>query len=248
MRQMMNRIWLWVLLVFFYIFIFSPFHVMAQKTETWWETILRVAGISATPSSQKGPRDQITNGELWIVNADGGNRFQLVEGHGIRSPIFHQDQQSVLALRGEEIVEVKVSGLIESPLPLFFVPGITKLVGGLKDGSNSILILLKDDTVGLLSLETRKVTLLSYDATSSENRQMVNHLRGWSREYGDSRLYVERQTEVGLGGITTEWTDVFLKNGQKSPENLSNCQGTNCSQPSLSSDGTLVVYVKESSS
>jgi len=244
----MSRIWSWVLVLVFFSFTFFPFPVNAEKTETWWEAILRVAGISATPSSLKGPRDSMTDGELWVVNAEGGGRFQIVAGREFRSPIFRQDQQSVLALRGEEIVEVKVSGLIETPIPLFSVSGIGKLVGGIKDDSDTILILQKGDTVGLLSLETGQVTPLPYDTKSSEDRQMVNHLRDWSREYGDSRLYVERQTDVGLGGITIEWTDVYVKEGQKSPENLSHCQGTNCSQPSLSPDETLVVYVKESQS
>jgi len=245
-RRLMNRIGSWMLIVVFFCFIFSPFQLNAEKTESWWETILRVAGISATPSSQKGPGDKIENGELWIVNVDGGNRFQIVEGRGFRSPIFRQDQSSVLALKEDEIVEIKVSGLIETPIPLFSVSGITKLVGGVKDDSDTILVLQTDDAVGLLSLETGQVTPLPYDAKSSEARRMINHLRGWSREYGNSRLYVERQTDVGLGGFTTEWTDVIFKEGQKSPENLSHCQGTNCRQPSLSPDGTLVVYVKES--
>jgi len=242
----MNRIGLWMFIVVCFSFIFSSFQLNAEKTESWWELLLRVAGISATPSSQKGPGDIPERGELWIVNAEGGDRCQIVEGSSFRSPIFRQDQNSVLALKGNEIVEIKVSCLIETPTSLFSVLGIAKLVGGVKDDSDTILVLQTDEAVGLLSLETGHVTPLPFDDKSSEARRMINHLRGWSRDYGDSRLYVERQTAVGLGSITTEWTDVLFKKGKQSPGNLSDCQGINCSQPSLSPDGTLVAYIKES--
>ena len=71
------------------------------------------------------------------------------------------------------------------------------------------------------------------------------HLRGWDRNYGDTRVYVRDERKPGLAG-DVQWTDVYVKRGAANPVNVSRCDGTPCSQPSLSSDGKLVVFIRAS--
>jgi len=82
-----------------------------------------------------------------------------------------------------------------------------------------------------------------YDPASSQDLQMVEDLGGWSRTYGDRHIYVHRQAKQALSG-TVEWSDVFLKVDNQPPVDVSQCNGVNCGQPSLSADGHWLVFVK----
>ena len=75
---------------------------------------------------------------------------------------------------------------------------------------------------------------------------MLTHLRGWERVYGNTKVYVKKETRTDLSGLL-EWTDVYLKQSDKDPRNVSKCDGINCGQPSSSENGRYVVYVKATS-
>ena len=72
---------------------------------------------------------------------------------------------------------------------------------------------------------------------------MLEHLSAWDRDYGETRVYINQQTKSGMAG-TLSWTDVFLKKASNTPINVSNCDGVNCGQPSLSPDGKLLAFVR----
>ena len=97
--------------------------------------------------------------------------------------------------------------------------------------------------VGLLTVGTGAVAIVPYDPASSQDLQMVENLEGWSRTYGERSISVKRQAKQALSG-TVEWSDVFLKAGNQAPVDVSQCDGVNCGQPSLSQDGRLLVFVK----
>ena len=63
------------------------------------------------------------------------------------------------------------------------------------------------------------------------------------RVYGDTKVYVRTESKSDMAG-SVGWTDVYLKQGNNSPLNVSRCDGVNCGQPSLSNDGRQVVFVK----
>lgn len=73
---------------------------------------------------------------------------------------------------------------------------------------------------------------------------MLGQLKGWERVYGDVRVYPEQRTKKAMGRTVT-WTDVFLQKGNDVPLNLSNDDGINCGQPSLSQNRNFVAYVKQ---
>ena len=60
----------------------------AAQGGSFLQTLLRVTGISATPSSQKGPGDELQAGDVWIASRAQGTRLRLTREGGYRSPVF----------------------------------------------------------------------------------------------------------------------------------------------------------------
>jgi len=218
-----------------------------QTTSTSFvEKLLKFFGISDSPSTLKGPGDEVVSGELWVADLDSGSTRALTSMGGYRSPVFVSGTKDVLALRGIEVMRIP-SGGGESK-KLCSVDTITKLVGASAEESGKVLILLRGEAasrprVGLLSTTTGVVTVVPYDPASSQDMQMVENLQGWSRTYGDQRIYVKRRAKPALSG-TVEWSDVFRKVANSEPVDVSQCDGTDCGQPSLSENGHLLVFVK----
>jgi Tol biopolymer transport system component len=94
-----------------------------------------------------------------------------------------------------------------------------------------------------VSLKSGRVTALPYDAKSSDQRLMLEQVRAQDREYGDTLLYTKTESKRGLSR-NIEWTDVYLRRGNTVPQNISACDGVNCTQPALSPDGRSVAFVK----
>ena len=55
---------------------------------------------------------------------------------------------------------------------------------------------------------------------------------------------MEKNDKEGPGGMTIEFTDVYLKRGSYPPINLSHGNRISSSQPSLSGDGQKVVFIR----
>jgi hypothetical protein len=84
---------------------------------------------------------------------------------------------------------------------------------------------------------------MPYDPASSQDLQIVENLQQWSRIYGDRHVYVESRTKHAFSG-KVECSDVFLKEGNQEPVDVSQCDGVKCGQPSLSEDGRQLLFVK----
>lgn len=216
-----------------------------QKTESFWEKVLRISGISASPSTLRGPGDEVVSGQIYVVEIGSMKARTLAPGDGYRSPVFVPKSNDILALEGSTIVRIPLGG--GAPTSLYAVNAISKLVGLSQDNANELLILRENRSgqteVGLLSLGTGVVAPISYDPASIEDNHLLEHLRSWDRVYGDKSLYVKAQEKHTLSGIV-EYVDVFLRVGNGQPLDVSNCDGANCGQPSLSSDGARVVFIR----
>lgn len=216
-----------------------------KKKQSFWQRLLRFAGISATPSAQKAPDDGATAGDIWLVRVNSSDKLRLTNDGGYRSPIFLTGDKSILALKGNDVVKLALTG--GSPNRLFNLKGAVKLVGLNMDDPNSILILLEDPdrhpALGLLSLKSGQVTEMSPEGDDREFRRALAHAQGWERVYGTAKVYVKTEVKNDLAG-SLEWSDVYLKHSETEPKNLSQCDGINCGQPSLSQDGRHVVYIK----
>jgi len=210
------------------------------------EKVLKFLGISDSPGTLKGPGDEVGSGELWLADLQAKTTRALTSGEGYRSPIFLAGAKDVLALRGSEVM--RFSGGGGEGKKLYSLDGILKLVGANSEDAGTVLILLRADAgghprVGELTVSTGKVTLVPYDPASDQDLLMVEALSAWSRTYGDRHIYVQKQTKEAFSG-KVEWHDVFLQVGSQPPVDVSQCDGVNCGQPSISTDGRWLVFVK----
>jgi hypothetical protein len=222
----------------------SPTPQKPARREPLWKRLLQIAGITATPNTQKGPGDNDSVGDVWVVDLSLNRQLKVTQAGGYHSPIFASGDQAILALQGNVIVKIPIAG--GEARKLFTLKGVTKLVGVSRDDQSKVLVLSDEEnqiSIEFLSLTSGKMTVVPFDEKSKDDRHTMVHLRGWERVYGDSKVYVESETKSGLAG-PIEWTDVYLKQPASEPINLSRCDGTNCSQPSLSQNKRFVAYIK----
>ena len=213
-----------------------------RPPESVLSKLLRIAGLTAAPSQMRGPADDAAVGDIWIVNVDGRSARALTSDGGYRSPIFNGPD--VLALRANAIVRLGVQR--GSAVAVQNVPGMVKLVG--IDAANSAeVVVLLDAPAGsplaVVSLQNGKLTPLAYDASSDQQRRVLAQIRAQDRTYGETAVYTKTETKPGLSR-PIEWTDVFVRRGSGSPQNVSACDGVSCVQPALSPDGRSVAFVK----
>jgi hypothetical protein len=217
----------------------------SSKPESFWDKVLRYAGISHDASNLKAPGDEVISGGIWISDLTAGAAKKVSSSGGYRSPIFVPGRNVILALNGANVVEVDPAS--QKGVIRYATPSISKLVGFSLDNPDSILVLLDKGggrpAPGLLSMSSGKINQLSYDPTSSRDLEMIEQLQSWERTYGNTSVYTKRQSKETLYG-SAEWTDVYLKQDAKPPVDVSNCDGVNCGQPSLSADGRTVVFIR----
>jgi hypothetical protein len=184
----------------------------------------------------------VESGEVWAIRISSFTVSQLTAVGGYRSPVFVPGGDSVLALRGADLVRITI--VEPDPTVLFSLPHIVKLVGFSPNDPDNVLAVFEEDRIGLVNLSTQKVMFIEHNA-SGEDRDMVNSLKAWERDYGGVCLFVKPAEE--LGG----YMDVYIRDrgcevkNQGREVNLSRCRVFNCGQPSLSSDSKRVVFVRD---
>jgi hypothetical protein len=218
-----------------------------QKTESFWAKVLRIAGVSTTPASLRSD-DQVTSGDIWWVSAtEKAVPQRLTRDGGYYSPVFDAPAQNVLALKSGDLYRVSLTG--DAPAKLHTVASVTKLVGLSRDDPDQLLVVGEDiqqhlPFAALLSIQSGRLVVVRHNADSSEDRVMLAHLSGWERVYGDTRVYTEKNEKEGPGGMTIEFSDVYLKRASDPPINLTHGNRFSSSQPSLSADGRIVVFIR----
>jgi hypothetical protein len=213
--------------------------------ESLLRKLLRITGISATPSQQKAAGQEMeTGGTIWIADLTTGKASKLSNEAGFRAPIFAPNDKSVLAVKDGALWEISLTA--DGAKKLYEVSGLLKLVGTDRDDPDKVLVLLRRESAigpALLSLTSGTVSEIAYDPNSSEDRKLLNHLKGWERVYGETKIYPQEQRRESIAG-PLEWQDVFLKKNDAEPVNVSHCEGDNCGQPSLSGDQKKIAFVR----
>jgi hypothetical protein len=205
------------------------------------DKLLRIAGLTAAPGQMRS--EDVEPGSIWIANLERGTVTRLTADDGYRSPVFSPANGSIFALKGDTVVRISLEG--SAPTVIQKVTDAVKLVGFDSKNPDELVILLEGSSVPLavLSLEYGKVTSLPYDAQSDDQRRMLAQIRGQDRAYGTASVYLKTERKQGLSRVI-EWTDVYLRRGDSTPQNVSRCDGVSCAQPALSPDEWWVAFVK----
>ncbi len=212
------------------------------RADGLFDRLLRVMGISATPSQMRGDGD-IAAGQIWIAEPDSGRRTALSTDADFRWPVYDPGSENIIALKVGSIVGIPVK--TREGKVLHTIPGVEKLVGFEGEDRDNLLVVLDNAKapLAMLSIKSGQLAPLPYDTKSRDHRRMLSHIKGQERLYGLLRVYVKSASKTTMEG-ELEWTDVYLQEGKAAPRNISRCDGVNCSQPSLAPNGMAVVYIK----
>jgi hypothetical protein len=225
-----------------------PAQPAAKKKESVLAWLLRFAGITLTSSRQKGENIRDA-GTIWVADLLTQESSPLNQGNNFRWPIFLSSERSILALRNNEVIKLSLTENTQRMVAN--IPGIVKLVGASLDNPDEVLVVIEDK--GLPRLGTLSVTSGRVSMPEFENRQ-VPQTEGLTEEALALAIAGSAEREQGALKVSVETTkqagtDVFvaIKKSGPNPEtrNVSNCNGSKCSQPSLSSEGRFVAYIKK---
>ena len=213
---------------------------LGAAADSLLDKLLRIAGLTAAPGEM---RDVVDPGSIWITTLERGAVTRLTADSDYRSPVFSLADGSIVALKGDTVVHIPIES--SAPAVIQRVTGAVKLVGFDSKNPDEIVILLAGGSspLAVLSLRNGKVTLLPYDAKSDDQRRMLAKIRGQDRVYSTTSVYLKTEKKQGLLRAI-EWTDIYLRRGDSTPQNVSHCDGMNCTQPALSPDERRVAFVK----
>jgi Tol biopolymer transport system component len=213
----------------------------AATAQSLIRKLLRIAGITAG-GAVRGPADEVVvPGNIWIADTTGGTRQPLTNSGGYRTPVFSPDG-TVFALKGDDVVRFSSGG---EETRVGTLEGAAKLAGFDGDSSTDLVVLRDEGTspLAVLSVTSGKITPVAHDPTSSDDKSLVSSIRRQGRTYGDTVVYLRRESKAGAARLT-EWTDVYVRRGAEQPRNVSACDGVSCAQPALSPDGRRLAFVK----
>jgi hypothetical protein len=187
--------------------------------------------------------DDVEPGSIWMATVQTGAKRQISTGGDYRSPIFAPNGQEILALKGTVVVAIPLSG--GSPRTIKAVNGALKIVGFDSLNPQDLLLLMSSVDAPLLSLSLvdGSLQVLPVDRTSIDQQRLLGTIRNQERVYGETKLYLSVERKEGLARAV-EWTDIFVSRGLLPAQNISQCDGVNCTQPALSSDGNYMVFIK----
>jgi len=213
----------------------------ATAEETWFQKVLRIAGISAVPAPRGAAPVEV--GSVWVATIDGATRTRWTAGEDFASPVFDARGAAIYAMRRDDLV--RIASPNAEPEVVRKLAGVDKLIGFDPQVRTDLVVLMRDEKapVAVVSVAGPSLVRQPVDLSVLEQQRLVANLRGQNRSAGGLRIIVDRLDKDSLAGVV-EWTDVFVEDGSAARRNLSRCDGVSCIQPALSPDRTRVVYVR----
>lgn len=215
--------------------------ITASAAETWLQTVLRIAGISAAPSPRSA--GLVETGNVWVAKVDGSTTTRWTVAGGFGSPVFDVGGVALYAMQHDDLVRIAAPNA--KPEVVRKVVGVDKLIGFDPRVPTNLIVLMRDELAPLAVLSISGVSLVPQpvDLSALEQQRVLANLRGQSRSSGSLRIIVDKMDKESLAGVI-EWTDVFAADGSGARRNLSRCDGVRCFQPALSPDLTRVAYIR----
>jgi hypothetical protein len=210
-----------------------------------WTDLAMIAGIGASPKMQKAPPGDLVRGDVFLMVPQTAALASRITSSGrFHSPIFLPGNEKLLALQDDHLVELSVAG--NEPRTLATLPGIIRLVGVHPQTPNEVLTLIETKQgfqLALFDLEARRLTAILEAAPADDREQaFVWSARGESRDYGETRLFVEQSTNE-----VAAWWDVLVQRGDQPPQNLTRGNGVSSRQPAMSHDQRFIAFVSQKS-
>jgi hypothetical protein len=176
-----------------------------------------------------------SGGAVWRVDIRNGEARRIGRAVDLAWPVPSPNGLAVFALRGRQVVSIAVSDGSET---LVGAPANwRKLIGVAPDGT--VLGFVEDDPRPRPALLQSNGRLAALPAPADDSERKRNGLLLQEmRDYADGIRLEGRDSERGGRG-----RDIFLVQGP-SQRNLSHCDDDLCLQPSRSSDGNYVFYVR----
>lgn len=175
-------------------------------------------------------------GEVWISNLQTETRSRVGTAQDLAWPVLAPDGATVFALRAGRLLRIDGAG---AEVPVGTEANWRKLLGVTPEGIVLGLV-AGSSRARPAATGTGGVVSILPEPETEETWSRVAILLQENRAYeGGKELVVRRSTRGGRG------FDVFLLADGRT-QNISDCGDSACGQPSLSSDGTHVLYVRSS--
>lgn len=175
-----------------------------------------------------------TRGAVWRVDLATGRRQRIGTTDTLSWPVAAARDGPVFALRGRQLVRLAADG---TEAPVGDDGAWRKLLGTQPDGR----------VFGFVVSEPRaRPALLAHDHAihvlpapdGDEERQREAFALQEERDYADGTHLVVRRSERGGEGF-----DIYLIKGN-TQRNMTDCGNDRCGQPSLTSDGLAMLYIR----
>jgi len=177
----------------------------------------------------------VPGGAVWRVDIRNGEARRIGSAADLTWPVPSPNGLAVFALRGRQVVSIAVNDGRETPVGA--PADWRKLIGVSPDGT--VLGFVEDDPRPRPALLEPNGRFAALPAPADDTERKRNGLLLQEmRDYADGIRLEVRDSERGGRG-----RDVFLVEGQ-SQRNLSNCGDDLCLEPSRSSDGNYVLFIR----
>lgn len=209
--------------------------------ESFVDSLLRFTGISITTKQVRG---SFITGNIWLINlnqADTNKAKQITNNKSYHSPLWIPGAKDKLIAINEDkqLVRLNVQGVEEKILHQ--LTHFTVLLGFDKNDSDSVLI-LQGESPTVLRLGTGQIKLLPYDKNNSVDTDALDRLMSNFRDYGETQVFIENQSQVDASGHFNQINKIHIKNAEKSME--ISCLAE-CAQPALNSLKNRLVFIDQ---
>ena len=122
----------------------------ASAADTWLQTVLRIAGITAAPSPRSA--GLVETGNVWVAAVDGSITTRWTVAGGFGSAVFDAGGVALYAMQQDNLVRIAASNA--EPEVVRKVVGIDKLIGFDPHMPTDLIVLMRDERAPLAVLST----------------------------------------------------------------------------------------------
>jgi len=217
-----------------------PFQRATAKGDSFLAALLRFTGITATPSTVRG-NDNFMEGDIWLVQireTEASKPLKITHGGSYQTPLWIPGSQSILAMKGNKLVQLNVQGAEEKTL--YTLPDNTALFGFDSHDTNRILV-IQEAIVGVLTRENGHITALPYDSNNSKERDAFDQLRSDFRDYGSVKISIKSKKAVNSQGHFKQFNTILIE--QRGKTDISVACPSACGQPALTENGRQLLFI-----